>query len=77
MLIPWRVSSLKNLRHSSPALVQEGPLEMAAGLLFTKRLGLLGAITLAAVAKQMSGTVKPQLGRSIKRGLENDGATRD
>ena len=32
-----------------------GPLEMAAGLLFTRRLGLLGAITLAAVAKQVSG----------------------
>ena len=28
---------------------------MAAGLLFTRRLGLLGAITLAAVAKQVSG----------------------
>jgi len=37
---------------------------MAAGLLFTKRLGLLGAITLAAVAKQMSGTVKPRGGQS-------------
>ncbi len=46
---------------------------MAAGLLFTKRLGLLGAITLAAVAKQMSGTGKA--GEVNKTGLENDGAT--
>lgn len=32
-----------------------GPLEMAAGLLFTGRYGLSGAIALAAAAKQISG----------------------
>ena len=33
----------------------EGPLEMAAGLLFSKSYGLTGAMLLAAAAKQLSG----------------------
>mmetsp|Transcript_21156 Transcript_21156/g.46635 ORF Transcript_21156/g.46635 Transcript_21156/m.46635 type:complete len:247 (-) Transcript_21156:43-783(-) len=48
-------------------MIPTGPLEMAAGLLFTRRLGLLGAITLAAVAKQVSGCVGFLLGRTLFR----------
>ncbi|CAL1161305.1 unnamed protein product [Cladocopium goreaui] len=48
-------------------MIPTGPLEMAAGLLFTRRLGLLGAITLAAVAKQVSGSVGFLLGRTLFR----------
>ncbi|CAK9094354.1 unnamed protein product [Durusdinium trenchii] len=48
-------------------MIPTGPLEMAAGLLFTGRYGLSGAIALAAAAKQISGSVGYLLGRTLFR----------
>jgi len=46
-------------------MVPTGPLEMAAGLLFSRDYGLPGAVLLAVVAKQLAGAVGFLLGRTL------------
>ncbi|CAJ1403204.1 unnamed protein product [Effrenium voratum] len=48
-------------------MIPTGPLEMAAGLLFSKSYGLTGAMLLAAAAKQLSGSIGFFLGRTLLR----------
>lgn len=48
-------------------LVPTAPLDMAAGLLFSRQHGLYVAVALAAVAKQVSGCAAFLLGRTLLR----------
>mmetsp|Transcript_85317 Transcript_85317/g.265172 ORF Transcript_85317/g.265172 Transcript_85317/m.265172 type:complete len:248 (-) Transcript_85317:127-870(-) len=46
-------------------LVPQGPMEMAAGLLFARQYGLPGAVLLSLLAKQLAGSVAFLLGRTL------------